>query len=91
MMLIALNTIAADQTKPTKRTLVRCKQFLDYAALQEEAVVICHTSKMVLTEHRDALYLSENEAPSHAGGQWCMSRDAEPPDNGAIHNLSHVL
>ena len=38
-MLVALSSIASEQAKPTATTMQKIKQFLDYAASQEEAVL----------------------------------------------------
>ena len=63
-MLTALSSLAAEQSKPTQRMMVKCKQFSDYAATHEDAVVTYHTNDMVLAIHSDALYLSEPKARS---------------------------
>ena len=38
-MLTALSALASKQANPTEATMQKCKQFLNYAASQEEAVV----------------------------------------------------
>lgn len=53
-MLVALNAIAADQAVFTKNTLEKVDPLLDYAALQEDAVITYHASDMVLAIHSDA-------------------------------------
>ena len=68
-MLVALGSISTDQARPTKTTLEKVEQFLDYAASQDYAVVTYHASDMVMAVHSDALYLSESKARSRAGGQ----------------------
>ncbi len=68
-MLTALSTIASAQAKPTEDTMTCCKQFLDYAATHQDAIVITYKkSDMVLVVHSDASYLSEPMAQSRAGG-----------------------
>jgi hypothetical protein len=57
-MLTALSVIASKQAHPTEETMQKCKQFLDYAASQEDAVVTYKTSDMKLAIHSDASYLS---------------------------------
>ena len=64
----ALSAITADQAAPTETTMAQCKQFLGYAASQEDAIITCHASNMVLTGHSDTSYLSKKEARSRAGG-----------------------
>ena len=91
-MLTALSALASEQARPTEKTMQRCKQFLDYAASQDEAAITFHASDMILAGHSDASYLSELYARSRAGGHWFLSKDVMyPPNNGAIHNLSHVI
>jgi hypothetical protein len=63
-MLTALSSLAAEQCNPTKRTMEKCKQFLDYAATQEDAVITYRKSNMVLAIHSDASYLNEPKARS---------------------------
>jgi hypothetical protein len=61
-MLTALRAIVAEQATPTENTLKKCKQFLDYAASQEEAILTFRASDMVLAIHSDASYLNEPKA-----------------------------
>jgi hypothetical protein len=58
-MLTALSSLAAEQCNPTERTMEKCKQFLDYAATQEDAAITYRKSDMVLAIHSDASYSSE--------------------------------
>ena len=91
-MLVALSAIAAEQGNPTENTLAKVKQFLDYAATHPEAVVTYKKSNMVLAVHSDASYLSEPKARSRVGGHFFMSANHdEPPNNGAVLNVSKVL
>jgi hypothetical protein len=66
-MLTALSTIASAQAKPTEDTMMRCKQFLDYAATHQDAIITYKKSDMVLVVHSDASYPSEPYARSRAG------------------------
>jgi hypothetical protein len=64
-MLTALGSIATQQVNPTKNTMIKVKQFLDYAATHPEAFVTYQASDMVLVAaHSDASYLSEANACS---------------------------
>ena len=91
-MLVALGSIATEQANPTKRTMEKVKQFLDYAATQEAAVITYRKSDMILAIHSDASYLSEPKARSRAGGHHFMSEDEpDPKDNGAILNLAKII
>ena len=91
-MLPALSSIASEQNAPTKNTMKKVKQFLDYAASQEEAIITYRASDMVLSIHSDASYLSERNARSRAGGHHYLSDDSPSPlNNGAILNISQII
>ena len=91
-MLVALSAIASEQATPTEKTLQKIKQFLDYAASQEDAILTYHASNMVLAVHSDASYLSEKKARSRAGGHFFLSADQEdPPNNGAVLNIAQII
>ena len=91
-MLTALSAIASAQSEPTEETMTRCKQFLDYAATHQDAILTYKASDMVLVVHSDASYLSEPKARSRAGGHFFLSSDCEDPaDNGAVLNLAQLI
>ena len=91
-MLVALGSLASEQANPTQRTMEKCKQFLDYAATQEEAVITYRASDMILAIHSDASYLSEPKARSRAGGHFFLSENtADPADNGAVHTVAKII
>ena len=85
-MITALGSIAAQQVNPTKNTMIKVKQFLDYAFTHPNAIVTYQASDMVLAAHSDASYLSEAKACSQAGGHFFMSSNTPCP-----HNNSAVL
>jgi hypothetical protein len=58
----ALGTLATQQASPTKNTMKKIKQFLDFAATHPDAVVTYHASDMVLAGHSNTSYLSESNA-----------------------------
>ncbi len=77
---------------PTEKTMELCKNFLDFMATQEEAILMYRTSEMVLAIHSDALYLSEPKARSQAGGHMFMAGKEEIPfNNGAVLNISQII
>ena len=80
-ILTALSPIASEQATPTENTMKKCKQLLDYADSQEEAILTYTKSDMVLAIHSDASYLSESKARSRAGGHWFMAGNEEIPAN----------
>ncbi len=91
-MLPALGTLATQQTMPTKNTMKKIKQFLDYTSTNPNAVVTDHASDMVLARHSNALYLSKSNAQSRAGGHFFMSSNVElPPNNGAVSTISQII
>ena len=47
-MLTALSAVALAQAKPTEETMFQCKQFLDYAATHQDAILTYKASNMVL-------------------------------------------
>ena len=91
-MLPGLGSLATQQANPTVNTMVKVKQFLDYAATHPDAIVTYHASDMVLAGHSDASYLSESKARSRAGGHFFMSTDtARPPNNGAVLTIAQII
>jgi hypothetical protein len=72
--------------------MVLCKQFLDFMATQEDAVLTYQASNMVLAIHSDALYLFEPKSRSRAGGHIFMAgKDKIPINNGAVLNISQII
>ena len=72
--------------------MVLYKQFLDFMALQEEAVLTYKASDMVLMIHSDESYLSESKAHSQAGGHMFMASDKDIlTNNGAILNILQII
>ncbi len=91
-MLMPLSTLASKQATPTEQTMETCLQFLDYAALQEEAIITYHASNMKLAIHSDASYLSEPKARSQAGGHMFMASTEEIPiNNRAVLNILQII
>ena len=94
-MLMALSTIASEQTKGMKRTLEKAYQVLDYLATHPNVVVRFQASDMVMNIHLDASYLSEPKARSRACDHFFMGallKDGEPIKlNCAFHTLCSIL
>ena len=65
-VLMALSSIAVEQTKATEKTMGHCIQLLEYLASNSEAKVRYHASDIVMNIHSDASYLSETKARSRA-------------------------
>ena len=91
-LLCPISAIASQSATPTEETLEHTKQFLDYVATQEEAVLTYNASAMKLAAHSDASYLSKPKARSRAGGFFFLPRDSTVPhNNGAILNIAHII
>jgi hypothetical protein len=91
-MLTALGSLATQQANPTVNTMIKVRQFLDYAATHLDAIVTYHTSDMVLAGHSNASYLSESKARSRAGGHFFMSTNtARSPNNGAVLIIAQII
>jgi hypothetical protein len=64
------------------------KQFLDYMAMQEDAILTYHASNMVLAIYCNASYLSKPKSCSCVGRYMPMAgKDGIPFNNGAILNI----
>ena len=68
-MLIAIGTIASQQSKATQKTRDATVWILNYAASHHNTTIHYSISDMVLHLHRDASYLSEPGACSRVGGR----------------------
>jgi hypothetical protein len=94
-VLMALSSIAMEQTKATEKTLAQCTQLLDYLAGHADAKVCYHASDMIMKIHSDVSYLSEETARSRACGHFFLGwlpKDDEPIWlNGAFHMSTPVL
>ena len=94
-ILHALSAIASEQAKPTKKTLTRVQQLLDYMATNPNAVVRFYASDMILNLHSDASYLSAGQGRSRAGGYFFLGsvpKDSQSIQlNGNIHITCAIL
>jgi hypothetical protein len=88
-VLIALSTIASEQTKGTARTLEKAYQVLDYLATHPNAVVRLRALEMVMNIHSDASYLSEPRVRSRACGHFFMG--ALPKDGKPKWRFSYAV
>ncbi len=75
MVLMALSSIAVEQTKATEKTMARCIQLLDYLSTNEMAKIRFHASKMILNILFN--YLSETSARSRACGHFFHGLDTK--------------
>ena len=93
-MLVAIGTIASQQSKATQATHDATVWLLNYEASHPNATFQYNASDMVLHLHSDASYLSEDGASIHVGGHYFLSNNStdptnppltESPLNGPIH------
>ena len=94
-VLMALSSIAIEQSKGTTNTMEKAKQLLDYLATNPDATIRFKASDMVMNVHSDASYLSESDARSRACGHFFMGwspTDGDPIKlNGAFFTLCTIL
>jgi hypothetical protein len=94
-VLMALSTIASEQSKGTENTMLKTKQLLDYLATNPNAMVRFQASDMILNIHSNASYLLEANAHSRACGNFFMGWRPDPTKpikvNGAFFTLCAIL
>ena len=101
-LLVALSTLATQQTKGTKQTMKDVTHLLNYCATHPNAIIRYKKSDMILHVESDASYLSEQNARSRVAGYYYLSNNtvnntafddsayvAMP--NGPIHVLCHLM
>jgi hypothetical protein len=94
-VLMALSTIASEQTKGTECMMEKALQVLNYLATHPDATVCFCATGMVMNIHSDASYLSEPNSRSRACGHFFIGwlpDDGQPIClNGAFHTLCLIL
>jgi hypothetical protein len=94
-VLMALSSIAIEQTKGTTNTMEKAKQLLDYLARNPNATIQFCASDMIMNVHSNALYLFKANTRSHACGHFFMgwsAKDGNPIKlNGAFFTLCAIL
>ena len=99
-ILIALGSIAAQQSKGTEKTYANTLWLLNYAVTHPNAKISYAASDMILYIYSDASYLSEPRALSRAGGHYFLSDThpdmTTPPTNRSclnvpIHSISQIM
>ena len=89
-LLPALNSIAAQQSKPTENTMKKCRRVLDYVATFPNVFVRFYASDMILNIDSDAAYLVEPGAKSRVAGFFQLgSEDKHNPflNGGTISRM----
>ncbi len=91
-IITGLSSLAAAQAKPTAHTVFLIKWLLDYITTNLDTILPYKKSDMVLAIHNDASYLSKPAAKKQAGGHFFCSSDVHnPPNNGAMLNISKII
>jgi hypothetical protein len=91
-LLFPISAIASQSSKLTEDTMQQTLQILDYLATQEDAILSCHKSNMVLAIQSDASYLSKPKARSQAGWHFFLSSNTTvQPNHWAILNIAHII
>ncbi len=95
MVLMALSSIAIEQSKGTTNTREKAKQLLDYLATYLDATIRFCALDMILNVHSDTLYLSESEAHSRACSHFFMGWSTNVGNpirlNGTFYRLCAIL
>jgi hypothetical protein len=76
-LIMPIKFLAYEQSKATEVTANKVMKLLNYCNTHPETKIRYHASDMILHIHSDALYLSENEAKSSAGGLFYMGSDTK--------------
>ena len=99
-MLVALGTLATQQSKPTKSLCNDITWFLNYAASHPQAKICFSASDMILHIASDGSYLSESKSRSRVGGIFYLSSklpqhnqapDCNHPFNDPFHVVAKIL
>jgi len=95
-VLMALSTIASEQTKGTEQTMEKALQvLLNYLATHPAATIPFRATDMVMNIHSDASYLSAPNSRSRACGHfflgWLPVDGERIHLNGAFHTLCSIL
>ena len=99
-MLPTLNTLAEQQSSPTKNMEAEITHLLDFAATNPSAIIQYKSSNMILHIDSDASYLSDPRARGRTGGHYYLSSlpnypkkspNLLPSVNGPIHTEYRIL
>jgi hypothetical protein len=91
-ILMALSSITTEQVKPMEETMKKVKQLLDYCTTQEDVIITCNGSKMILTIYSDTGYCNKKNALSRSGGHFfLLNNEKSPPNNSAILTNTTII
>jgi hypothetical protein len=80
-LIMPINVLASEQSKATAVTADKVIKLLNYCNTHPETKIRYHASDMILHNHSDASYLSENEAKSRATGFFSWETTPTPTKN----------
>jgi hypothetical protein len=93
-MLVAIGSIAANQSRGTKTTMQNNMHLLNYCATYPNAILHYSASSMILRMHSDGSYLSESCTRSRTGGHFFLGSNNHynsKESNGAILTISQII
>ena len=101
-LLVALSTLASQQSKATFNTMKDIILLLNYCATHPNSIIRYKKSDMVLHLESDASYLSEKNAKSRVAGYYYLSNNTHnnhvftdpmyvAPPNGPVHVLCNLM
>jgi hypothetical protein len=85
-MLVAIGTLATEQSTGTEKTLANLVHLLNYCATHPNAILRYTASDMIFHIESDASYLSESKARSRAAGFFYLSSHPADPTNPPTTN-----
>jgi hypothetical protein len=85
-LLVALNSLAAEQSKGTENTAKAIVQVLNYCATHLDATLCYHASSMVLHIDSDASYLLMPQSCSRVRGHHYLSSNSRDPTKAPTTN-----
>ena len=92
--LVALSSIASEQSQATTTTKKHVQQLMDYLSTHKDATIRYVASDMILNVHSDASYLSKPKARSRIGGIFFLGQNPQPHQpiqlNGPIHTIASI-
>ena len=87
----ALNELCVAATKGNEETVKALNQFLDYAASNQELMIIYRQSDMMIAIYNDAAYLVAPKARSRAAGYYYLGKKDGKLFNGEVYALTKII
>ena len=90
-MLLSLNRISTQQSKPTAHTITKCNHLIDYAVTYPNAVIRYHSSDMIIHGDTDAAYLVLSKARNRIACHFHLRNHPPPLDTPKPKLNGHIL